>query len=61
MQNNMTDIRGDHEEVVRDVATRGTVLLKNVNGTLPLKKPRSIAIIGGSFPSVDGYVLMRSL
>jgi beta-glucosidase len=47
VQNNMTDIRGDHEEVVRDVATRGTVLLKNVNGTLPLKKPRSITIIGG--------------
>jgi beta-glucosidase-like glycosyl hydrolase len=44
----MTDVRGDHEEVVRDVATRGTVLLKNVNGTLPLKKPRSIVIIGGS-------------
>jgi beta-glucosidase-like glycosyl hydrolase len=48
VQNNMTDVRGDHEEVVRDVATRGTVLLKNVNGTLPLKKPRSIVIIGGS-------------
>jgi beta-glucosidase-like glycosyl hydrolase len=45
-QNNFTDVRGDHDQVVREVAARGTVLLKNVNQTLPLKKPKSIALIG---------------
>ncbi|KAH0541328.1 hypothetical protein FGG08_004166 [Glutinoglossum americanum] len=38
---------GSHAALAREIATKSLVLLKNVNGTLPLKKPRQIAVIGG--------------
>ncbi|RYP50195.1 hypothetical protein DL769_010986 [Monosporascus sp. CRB-8-3] len=38
--------KGDHAELIREIAAKGTVLLKNENGALPLTKPPSIAVIG---------------
>ena len=32
--------------IVREIGAASTVLLKNVNDTLPLKKPRRIVLIG---------------
>ena len=40
------NVQGSHKTVARDIARDGIVLLKNVNGTLPLHKPSSLAIIG---------------
>ncbi|KAI0364024.1 glycoside hydrolase [Pilatotrama ljubarskyi] len=49
------DVQDDHYKVVREIGAAGTVLLKNVGGALPLKKPRSIAVIGNdSAPSLRG-------
>ncbi|KUI64547.1 putative beta-glucosidase A [Cytospora mali] len=39
------DVRAEHAEVIREVAAKGTVLLKNT-GSLPLKKPKFLAVIG---------------
>ncbi|KAL2270497.1 hypothetical protein VTJ83DRAFT_2681 [Remersonia thermophila] len=39
------DARRDHHRLVRDIAAKGTVLLKN-EGALPLKKPKFIAVVG---------------
>ena len=44
--NEHVDVQADHYKVVREIGAAGTVLLKNVAGALPLKKPRSVAIIG---------------
>lgn len=40
------DVRGDHASLIRSIGARSTVLLKNVNNTLPLKKPKFVAVIG---------------
>ena len=34
------------DRLIRDMGAAGTVLLKNVNGTLPLLKPRSLVLVG---------------
>lgn len=39
------DVRGDHGNLIREIAAKGTVLLKNT-GSLPLNKPKFIAVIG---------------
>ena len=47
------DVRANHASVIREVAGKGTVLLKN-NGILPLNKPKFVAVIGedaGSNPA----------
>ncbi len=44
--NSHVNVQGDHKEVIRKMGSASTILLKNVNGTLPLKAPKSIAIIG---------------
>ncbi|KAI9434687.1 beta-glucosidase [Lactarius indigo] len=44
--NEHIDVQDDHDKVVREVGTASTVLLKNVNGALPLKKPRKLVLIG---------------
>lgn len=47
------DVRGEHASLIRNIGARSTVLLKNTNNTLPLKKPTYLAVIGndaGSAP-----------
>ncbi|KZT24974.1 glycoside hydrolase family 3 protein [Neolentinus lepideus HHB14362 ss-1] len=45
-QNENIDVMADHYTVVHDIGAASTILLKNVNNTLPLKGVRSIAMIG---------------
>lgn len=40
------DLTGEHKDVARRIARDSIILLKNTNGTLPLNKPASIAVIG---------------
>ncbi|KAG9189341.1 beta-glucosidase [Alternaria panax] len=40
------EVGGNHKTNVRATARDGIVLLKNLNATLPLNKPKSIAVIG---------------
>jgi beta-glucosidase len=51
--------------LIRQMDAASTVLLKNTNNVLPLKKPKSIAIIGsGAAANPDGpnaYVLLSDL
>ncbi|KAI0319657.1 beta-glucosidase [Amylostereum chailletii] len=44
--NQHVDVQGDHDKIVREIGAASTVLLKNVDGALPLGKPRKIALIG---------------
>ncbi|KAG5650462.1 hypothetical protein H0H81_012173 [Sphagnurus paluster] len=44
--NERVDVQADHYKLVREIGAASTVLLKNVNNALPLKKPRSIVLIG---------------
>lgn len=44
--NASVDVTADHKNVARSVARDSIVLLKNTNNTLPLNKPKSLAIIG---------------
>ena len=44
--NEHIDVQSDHAKLIREIGAKSIVLLKNVNGTLPLNKPKSIAIIG---------------
>ena len=44
--NSHVDVREQHGDLIRKIGAASTVLLKNVNNTLPLNKPRSIALIG---------------
>jgi beta-glucosidase-like glycosyl hydrolase len=39
-------VQDDHEKLVREIDTSSIVFLKNVKGTLPLKKPRKLVLIG---------------
>lgn len=36
----------DHAELIHQIGAAGTILVKNVNGTLPFKKPRFLAVYG---------------
>ncbi|WYZ39661.1 hypothetical protein EsH8_IV_000002 [Colletotrichum jinshuiense] len=40
------DVRGDHGTLIRRIAAESTVLLKNVDGVLPLKNPMNIGVFG---------------
>ncbi|KAJ9118611.1 hypothetical protein QFC22_003831 [Naganishia vaughanmartiniae] len=40
------NVQDDHAEIIRKVGAASTILLKNENGTLPLRKPRTLAMIG---------------
>ena len=52
------DVQDDHFQVVREIGAASTVLLKNVAGALPLRKPRSIAIIG-AYAHADVFLRHR--
>ncbi|KAK0622803.1 glycoside hydrolase family 3 protein [Immersiella caudata] len=43
--NSHVDVRADHGDLIREVAAKGTVLLKNT-GALPLKKPKFVVVVG---------------
>lgn len=40
------DVRRNHSALVRQIGAAGTVLLKNIDSTLPLKYPRNIGVFG---------------
>ncbi|KAF3312915.1 hypothetical protein TWF173_006498 [Orbilia oligospora] len=44
--NGNVDVRGNHATLIREIAAKGTVILKNVANALPLQKPRQIAVFG---------------
>ncbi|PNY25624.1 Beta-glucosidase, partial [Tolypocladium capitatum] len=44
--NQQVDVRADHAAHIRESAAKGTVVLKNTGGALPLNKPKFLAVIG---------------
>ena len=44
--NEHIDVQDNHGELVREIGRSSIVLLKNVDGALPLKKPRKLVLIG---------------
>ena len=44
--NSRINVQDNHRHLIRKIGSASTVLLKNVNHTLPLKAPYSIALIG---------------
>jgi beta-glucosidase len=49
------DVRGNHSLVNRGLAADSIVLLKNVNNTLPLNKPKQICVFGSDAgPGIGG-------
>jgi beta-glucosidase len=46
VQHPILDVRGDHDKVIRGIGAAGHVLVKNINKTLPLRKPRYVSIFG---------------
>lgn len=42
----IVDVREDHAALIRDIGAAGTVLVKNVDNTLPLNHPRFLNIYG---------------
>jgi beta-glucosidase len=55
MVNEHIDVRTDHGELSRGWAADSIVLLKNVNNTLPLGKPKQIALFGSdAAPGIGG-------
>lgn len=40
------NVQGDHSDLIREIGAAGTVLVKNVNDTLPLKNPRFLSVYG---------------
>ncbi|WWC86304.1 uncharacterized protein L201_001177 [Kwoniella dendrophila CBS 6074] len=57
--NSHVDVRDDHWKLVQHIGASSTVLLKNVNNTLPLKAPRKMTLIGSdlapSYKGPNGY------
>ncbi|KAI0454888.1 glycoside hydrolase family 3 protein [Xylaria acuta] len=53
------DVRGEHAEVIREIGSAGTVLLKNVDGILPLKNVTNVGIFGNDadYPIVGSVFL----
>ncbi|KAL1598039.1 hypothetical protein SLS60_008527 [Paraconiothyrium brasiliense] len=44
------NVRADHAKIIREVGAAGTVLLKNVNDTLPLQNEKNIGLFGNVVP-----------
>ncbi|XXH02477.1 hypothetical protein Hte_008853 [Hypoxylon texense] len=53
------DVRGEHAVLIRGIGAAGTVLLKNINGTLPLANSSNIGVFGNdaSYPTVGSVYL----
>ena len=54
------DVRGNHSSLIREIGSAGTVLLKNLNNTLPIKSPKVIGIFGNDAPGVSTGLLYPS-
>ncbi|KAI0781584.1 glycoside hydrolase family 3 protein [Irpex lacteus] len=53
--NQHVNVQGDHASLIRTIGAASTVLLKNERKALPLKAPKSIAVIGsGAGSNPDG-------
>ena len=48
------DVRGDYAVLIRELSAAGTVLLKNINSTLPLQSPKSIEVYGNDASDLTG-------
>lgn len=46
--NEHVNVMADHHLVSREIVSAGTALLKNVNNSLPLQKPRSMVLLGSA-------------
>jgi beta-glucosidase len=46
VQHPIVDVREDHASLIREIGAAGTVLVKNINNTLPLRNPRFLNIYG---------------
>lgn len=51
------DVRGNHGQLVRQISGAGTALLKNVNGTLPLQRPKNIGVFGNDAADVSAGLM----
>lgn len=53
--NDYVDVRADHGDLIREIGAASSVLLKNVNNTLPIQRPRTMAVFGSdSGPATQG-------
>ncbi|KAK0625287.1 glycoside hydrolase family 3 protein [Bombardia bombarda] len=52
--NQRVDVQAGHAALIREIGAKSVVLLKNVNKTLPLKRPTSIAVIGEDAQDTPG-------
>jgi beta-glucosidase len=58
------DVRKNHGAAIREAGAVGTVLLKNVNNTLPLKDPKRIGVFGndaGDFTNGMSYFFFNGV
>ncbi|KAH7061423.1 beta-glucosidase [Macrophomina phaseolina] len=53
------DVRRNHTQLIRAIAAAGTVLLKNVNGSLPLALPLKIGVFGNDAAPVSSGLAFR--
>ncbi|KAF4210948.1 hypothetical protein CNMCM5878_003397 [Aspergillus fumigatiaffinis] len=54
------DVRGNHSLLIREIGSAGTVLLKNMNKTLPIRSAAVIGVFGNDAPDVTGGLLYPS-
>lgn len=54
------DVRANHAGLIREIAAQGTVLLKNVNATLPLQNPSNIGVFGNDAADITQGLAIAS-
>ena len=52
--NKHVNVQANHAELIREVAAKSTVLLKNERGALPLRRPATMAVIGEDAQDAPG-------
>lgn len=50
------DVRSNHRDIIREMGASATVLLKNVNNTLPLKSLSNLAVFGNDAGDLTNYL-----